>query len=351
MRKLMVGTSGILVLVMAISIAACNTAQPDPLAIPDAGTSAPTVTEAEVSDGAPDDPETTFGSPEPVPETETPEPPVVPIESPPPGSFVVLAEEVQPLVDNVIPTLDRPSGPAFADGAGGLVFQPPWGVDDAIFYLGPDGGEPEPLLDVADGRLLTLWGATNEEGTPRLLAVVVDGDGTADEQETLLWWDRLDKVTWIGQVGDASTQVLSVDHGTNRFVIDRASPEGSSFVFLDGTGNEVDLTSNPKPLCRGSSQCRRLPSLAPDGSNLAYFDPAIRKVVVIELDSGSEVLAIEVPSTSEITSLDLSSDHLIINHEVAGDAQAAFSAALDGEPALRQLSVPGNAYLGVMGTR
>ncbi|NND13939.1 MAG: hypothetical protein HKO10_08240 [Acidimicrobiia bacterium] len=270
---------------------------------------------------------------------------------PPPGSFVVLAEEVVPLVDQVVPRLDRPSGLAFADGAGGLVFQPPWGVDDVVFYLGPESSGPGPLLDVEGGRLLRLWGATNTGETPRLLATVIDNADTAEQIETLLWWDRVDKERWIAQVGDASTRVDHVDYGQDRYVVDKTTPEGSSFVFLDAGGEIVEIASNPKPLCREVGACRRLPTLAPGNGRMAYHDPARSQIVVVELDLAEEV-AFDLPEGTEVTSLDLSDQFLVVNHTVGGEPGPAFVVDLDAaRPSLSQLADPGEVFLGVLGSR
>ncbi len=275
---------------------------------------------------------------------------VAEVTEPPPGSFVVLAEEVVPLVDEVVPRLDRPSGIAFADGAGGLVFQPPWGVDDVVFYLGPESSGPGPLLDVEGGRLLRLWGATNTGETPRLLATVIDNADTAEQIETLLWWDRVDKERWVAQIGDASTRVDHVDYGQDRYVVDKTTSEGSSFVFLNTDGEIVEIPSNPKPLCRELDVCRRLPTLAPSTGKMAYHDPARSQVVVVELDLAEEV-AFDLPADIEVTSLDLSDQFLVVNHAVGGESGPALIVDLDAtRPTPSQLADPGEVFLGVVGS-
>lgn len=268
-------------------------------------------------------------------------------DSAPLGTFIRLEAEVIPLIDSVVSPLDRPSGPAFADGLGGLVFQPPWGVDQTVFYLAPNSTVPTPLLDVAGDREMRLWGADNIEGRPRLMATVVDRVGSEDEVTTLLRWDKGNKSEWIAELGGPDTTIDAVDHGQNRFVADVTTSEGSSFVFLDGAGGVDELASNPKPLCKAAPDCRRLPALSPGGGYFAYYDPVSREVTVIELDLAEDIGGFAIPAESEVTSIDLSETDLVINHSVDEVSQAAFVVDLTSDrPRLEQLPVPGDAYLG-----
>ena len=353
MRKSTVGLLGGILYVAA----ACSGATSDPLvanpgSLPDSNSPASAV----VDDAIQIDPESSSTSSDSSPPTSqsdelaTDVPPPVPIaDSAPAGTFIRLEGEVLPLIDGVISNLDRPSGPAFADGSGGLVFQPPWGVDQTVFYLARGDSGPSPMLDVDDGRRLLLWGASSSEaaGQPRLLATVVDKVGSEDEVTTLLWWDSINKAEWIAELGGPGTVVATVDHGENRFVVDLSTAQGSSFVFLDSSGQIDELASNPKPLCKRNVDCRRLPTLAPGGGVLAYHDPIAQQVVVVEIDLAEEIVAAQIPPMSVVTSLDLSQTDLVINHSVGGQTQAAFVIDLtDERPRLEQLPVPGDAFLG-----
>lgn len=338
-------------------VTACSSSQSDPFVPDESAITATTAANLPTQDAS-----TTTAAEadvvEPIEGDDAPEqsdvgnPGSVPVaDEPPPGSFIILEEEVLPLVDAVVPRLDRPSGPAYADGAGGLVFQPPWGVDDVVFHIGPEGNGPAPLLDIEGGRLLRLWGATTDGDAPRLLATVLDNADSVDQVETLLWWDREAKERWVATIGDSSTRVDHVDYGQGRYVIDKTTSDGSSFVFLNEDGETVELPTNPKPLCREAVMCRRLPVLSPGGSRLAFHDPATSKVVVLELDLAEEVAAVELPDGTEVASLDLSERFLVINHALAGEAQPAFVVDLDAvRPEMMQLAVSGDVFLGVVGS-
>ena len=277
-------------------------------------------------------------------ETGDAETPIPITGSAPDGSFVILDEGVVPLVDNVVPRYEAATGPAYADGSGGLVFQPPWAVDGAVFHAGGEDGIARPLLNVEGERELRLWGATSAGGAPRLLATVIDVvEGV--RTQTVFWWDSASKVQWVASVTDS--EVRAVDHGVSRFVLDVVADGQERFVFWAADGTADELATNPKPACSSATECPTFPSLSPDGGMLAYYDPAIDSVVVTELDLAEEVAVIAIPSESVVTSLDLSGTDLVINHSVGELRQAALVVDLtDDRPRPEQLPVPGDTFLG-----
>jgi hypothetical protein len=273
---------------------------------PPTATAAPSPTPVEPSPGS------TGPTATPAP---TPEPTAAAADALPAGTLVVASDRG---VDVVGPDgtseawTSIPARSAFADGAGGVVFQgtSPPGEDPpspAVMWLPPDGGDAVTVVPDGYADVVTLQDGGLIGGRPSaVLTIRTDVETPEDATETLrvlpLGPDAAGtEPRAVTEIGGWESGAGVVTLGDDVLAVNSYAESESWFDFYDLTGEPVEVPANPLPdsdRCLGEPDCPYLVATDVAGERIAWLTGDVGAggtLTVVPRDSSSEPLVVEWP--------------------------------------------------------
>lgn len=185
-----------------------------------------------------------------------------------------------------------PAARAYADGAGGVVFQglaPPQdeAPSAAIMWLPPDGGDAVTVVPDGAADAVTLHDAAVIDGLPTAIYTQRSGrTPDAAEQHLMLLPLPDGEPRALGTVGGFESGAASVSYGGDLVAELHAAGASTWFVFRTPSGEQVTVPANPLPQDEpcGGDACPTAMTISDDGSRLAWAGG--QTVNVAALDDG-----------------------------------------------------------------
>lgn len=234
-----------------------------------------------------------------------------------------------------------PASRAYADGAGGVVFQgvappQPGAPSAAVLWLPPDGSDAVTVVEDGAAGTVTLHDAAVVDGQPTAVYTERSGDSPDTVEQRLVLLPLPDgeprRVRVVGGPEWGSSSV-SVGGDTLGMLVGLSAENWFSFVTT--SGDEVTVTGNPLPEdepCEG--ECPTAMTLDSDGARMAWATQDT--VTVTDVDGGGR-RSFPLPEVAGqfVRSLDLVGDDLVVNWM----PPPAAAEAVDGEPPASSLAL------------
>lgn len=211
-----------------------------------------------------------------------------------------------------------PARRAYADGAGGVVFQglaPP--QDDApsaaIMWLPPDGGDAVTVVPDGAADAVTLHDAAVIDGRPTAVYTERSGETPETAEERLMLLPLPDgAATQVAVTGGWESGAPSVSYRGGLVAIQMSASAATWFRFVDVSGEPVAVPSNPLPeeeACVG--ECPTAMTVGDAGDRIAWAAGAT--ITVADLEDG-ERHTVALPDSGPdafVHGLDLVGDRLV----------------------------------------